>query len=219
MKKIYSILFFTIFLNFYSCEFIAVITNNTERLLFRNPLPVANKIKDPIRPGVRLSALWVGHATVLLQIEDKVIMTDPFLTKTSGEFLMRIREPGVDIENIPELDMIIISHSHMDHLHLGSLHMLEKRFPGADLVFPAGVEKFIPKYDFKFHRIDNDDGFKNGFIGESRIINGIKITSVYALHWGGRYLVDGFYWADKRLFRIHYRIQGHYGFLCRRYGL
>ena len=82
MKKIFRllnifILLFAIVLR--SCRTAYDVSDNLLRN-FSNPKKVKNRIKDPIKPGVKLSALWIGHATVLIQMEDKVIITDPFLT-------------------------------------------------------------------------------------------------------------------------------------------
>lgn len=179
----------------YSCNLLMVAVRNVP-VFFQSPEPVINKITNPIRPGVRLSALWVGHSTVLLQMDDKVIITDPVLTETVGEFARRVIEPGIEPENIPGCDIILISHSHFDHLNYSSLEMLERKSKGASLVFPSGLEKFLPIYSYNFVKLDNDNGYEHKIIGEQKIINGIKISSVIAHHWGGRYGVDGFVWGD-----------------------
>ena len=133
---------------------------------------------------------------MLIQMDDKVILTDPFLTETLGEFARRVVEPGIDIENIPKCDLILISHSHFDHLSLGSLEYLERKNKNTPLVFPEDMENYLPDYDFDLIRMKNNNGYKNNIIGETKIINGIKVTTVYAQHWGGRYGVDGFVWGD-----------------------
>jgi L-ascorbate metabolism protein UlaG (beta-lactamase superfamily) len=163
---------------------------------FTPPDVVDVKVKNPIKPDVKLSALWIGHSTVLLQMDDKVIITDPFLTETVGEFARRVVDVGMDIENIPKCDLILISHSHFDHLSYGSLEYLEEKSKNAPLVFPKGLENYLPDFDFKFVRMDNNDGYKKKIIGETKLLNGIKVTTVYAQHWGGRYGLDGFVWGD-----------------------
>src|SRR5690349_9058290 len=109
-----------------SCNLLLVAVKNVPTF-FDAPAEVKYKVKDPIKANTRLSALWIGHATVLLQMDDKVIITDPFLTETIGELGRRVVEPGIDVENIPPCDVILISHSHFDHLSLGSLTILEAK--------------------------------------------------------------------------------------------
>lgn len=184
--------------NWTGCNMLLVAVNNVPTF-FEAPAKVKNKITDPINDSTRLSALWIGHATVLLQMDDKVIITDPFLTETIGEFGRRVVEPGIDVRNIPACDVILISHSHFDHLSFGSLTMLEeKQSKGKKtaLVFPQDLENYLPEYDFGFHRMKNDNGYEKEITGQTKIINGVKITSVFAQHWGGRYGFDGYLWGD-----------------------
>lgn len=178
-----------------SCNMFMVAVRNVP-VFFSEPEKVPDKIKNPINPDVRLSALWVGHATVLLQMDDKIIITDPFLTETVGELARRVIEPGIDAENIPPCDIILISHSHFDHLNYSSLEMLEKKSNKTALVFPHDLEDYLPDYNMKFIRMKNDNGYKKNITGETKIIKGVKITTVYAQHWGGRYGLDGYLWGD-----------------------
>lgn len=162
---------------------------------FETPRKVKNRIKEPVKDGVMLSALWIGHATVLIQMDDKVILTDPFLTGHIAEIQHRVVEPGIDINDLKKCDLILISHSHPDHLNFGSLEILEKKFPDAALVFPEGVKEFLPDLSFKFHPLKKPRQDKRVYIGEAKIIEGVKITSVAAYHYGGRYGLDGVLWG------------------------
>jgi L-ascorbate metabolism protein UlaG (beta-lactamase superfamily) len=113
-----------------------------------------------------------------------------------GELGRRVVEPGIDDENIPPCDLILISHSHMDHLSLGSLQILEKRSKKASLIFAEDIEEFLPDFDFELVKMKNADGYLKEYIGETKIINDIKVTSVFAQHWGGRYGIDGYLWGN-----------------------
>lgn len=177
------------------CGYFRIIFDNASRT-FSDPKKIEGKVKDPVKSNVRLSVLWVGHATVLLQMDDKVILTDPFLTNNAAELLKRVVEPGLDMKDLKQCDIILVSHSHMDHMNLGSLGLLEEQFPGTNLVFPEGLEEYLPDINFKFHPVKNSKAFASDYFGESKIIDGVKITSVYALHWAGRYGLDGYLWGD-----------------------
>lgn len=195
--KIYLFLlgaFIAVIIN--GCNLFYITVRNVP-VFFSAPEEVPNKIKNPVNANARLSALWIGHSTVLLQMDDKVIITDPVLTETVGELARRVVEPGIDIGNIPRCDLIMISHSHFDHLSLGSLEYLEQKSHGSPLVFPKGLENYLPYMDFDFVRMNNDNGYEKAIVGEEKIINGIKVTSIYAQHWGGRYGLDGYVWGDK----------------------
>lgn len=185
---------------FSSCNLLLVAARNVP-VFFEAPQKVKNKITQPVRDDVRLSALWIGHATVLIQMDDKIIITDPFLSETAGEFARRVIEPGIDEKNIPACDLILLSHSHFDHLNYYSLEVLDSKSSGITesktaMVFPEDMENYLPRYNMKMIRLNNGKGYTNSIIGESVIVNGIKVTSVYAQHWGGRYGVDGYVWGD-----------------------
>ncbi|MBK8981682.1 MAG: MBL fold metallo-hydrolase [Ignavibacteria bacterium] len=195
MRTLSRILIFIMLVTSLSgCRILFDVGDNIMRS-FSSPEKIKNRIKDPIRPGVKLSALWVGHATILLQIGDKVILTDPFLTNFIAEIQMRIKEPGIDINDLKQCDIILISHSHFDHLNLGSLGILEKKFPKADLIFPENAKEFIPKIDFNLHPLKIPAHKKKKYIGETKIIDGVEIICVAAYHWGGRYGLDGLLWG------------------------
>ncbi len=198
-KKLFLYILFIVSLSGTSCNMLLVAVRNVPTF-FESPAEVKNKIKNPIDNNTRLSALWIGHATVLLQMDDKIIITDPFLTETVGEFGRRVVEPGIDVENIPACDIILISHSHFDHLSLGSLSILEEKQKSKKLkttiVFPKGLENYLPDYDMDMVRMNNDNGYEKLTIGEVKIIDGVQITTVVARHWGGRYGFDGYFWGD-----------------------
>ncbi|MCX6132874.1 MAG: MBL fold metallo-hydrolase [Ignavibacteriales bacterium] len=134
---------------------------------------------SPVRNSVGLSVLWVGHATVLIQIHDKVIITDPVFTNTIGLLAKRSIDPGIDSKSIPRLNAIVISHIHMDHFSYSSLDLLPKT---ARLFVPSGGISYTPEFGFretvplKPWQVFEDDG--------------LRITAVAEKHFGGRYGFD-----------------------------
>ena len=61
---------------------------------------------------------YIGHATLLIEIGGKKILTDPNFDPALGRFLARVSEPGIAIDALPKLDMILLTHAHADHLSL-----------------------------------------------------------------------------------------------------
>lgn len=179
---------------FSGCWFVRAGMRNLDNAIFDSPAKVENKIKNPVKDNVKLSALWVGQSTVLLQIDDKVIITDPVFENVIAGFMLRTVEAGIDISSIPKLDLILVSHAHMDHLSFPSLDALDDRFPNAALVIPNGVEKYLPSYDMKIIKMRTGNSEERNYIGETKIIDGIKITTVYANHQGGRFGLDSYVW-------------------------
>lgn len=204
MKKFILIILFILSSQvFYSCGGGRIITHNIWRTLTDSPEVVINKIENPVKDSVRLSALWAGHSTVLLQMYDKVILFDPFFEDNFALVFTRKIESGLLYKNIEKLDLIVVTHSHFDHLSFRSLGELEEIFPKTNLVFPAGVEEYLPKFDFNMLRVDTSGIFSGRYYGPTTIVSDIKLTPVYAVHTGGRYAFDSYLW----------RVQGHSGFI------
>ena len=179
--KLLFIFHFSFFI--YSCSAIQATTyaiGGNISSLFKSPRKIPNRITDPFRSDVRLSVLWVGHATALIQIDDKMILTDPVFTTTVGQFSKRLAEPGIDPKNLPNLDAVIISHMHIEHLSPTSLDMFESKIK--NLLIPQGGLVYIPNYDFEINEL------RTWQIWEE---DGLNISAVPVSHNGWRYGIDG----------------------------
>lgn len=140
---------------------------------------VPNRITNPILPTVGLSVLWIGHATALIQIGDRVFLTDPIFTNTAGMVSGRVMDPGVDPASISRVDYTLISHTHFDHFSYGSLDQLPK---DGVLLLPFGALPYTPEFGFRETReMKPWDVLQEG---------GVKITAVPVKHFSGRYGFD-----------------------------
>lgn len=153
--------------------------------MFSSPRKVPNKITMPVREDARLALLWIGHATVLLQLDDRFVLTDPFLTTTAGMVTKRLVEPGIDPANLPPLDVVLISHMHVDHLSYGSLDLLEKK--PRQLLVPEGGLVYIPNYRFATDELKTWERWES---------DGLRVTAVPVAHVGWRYGLDDA-WMEK----------------------
>jgi len=143
------------------------------------PAPAPGHVEHPYRPGARLAVVWIGHATALVQIGDKVILTDPVFTRTIGELGARLVAPGIEADRLPPVDAVLISHMHLDHLSIGSLEMIE---PVTRALFvPAGGLVYIPNFDFPSFELATWQSWEH---------DGLRITSVPVQHSGYRYGID-----------------------------
>ncbi len=193
MKQFLRLIILFIPLIFSSCFFLRIGIKSLGDS-FSSPGEIHDKIKHPIQDNVKLSALRIGHSTVLVQMYDKVLITDPFFTDKLGGLLLRKKEPGLDIQDIPKLDLILVSHSHMDHMSYGSLDMLADIFPGCPMIFPRGDEQYLPNFDLNMIRVNTSEYRKHEYSAEPVYVDSMKITPVYAFHPGGRYLIDTYSW-------------------------
>ncbi|MDO7907851.1 MBL fold metallo-hydrolase [Paenibacillus sp. JX-17] len=118
---------------------------------------------------------WVGHSTFFIQYLGLNMVTDPVWAERMG-FERRLAPPGIAIQDVPPLDVILLSHSHYDHMHLGSLRKLYRA--GTLLVVPEGLKKKMVRKGF--HRCHEMKWWEHISIG------GVKITFVPAQHWTRR---------------------------------
>ena len=143
------------------------------------PRKIAHKIHDPRRADVRLAVLWIGHATVLVQMDEAFVLTDPVFTRSVGQLSPRLVEPGLDVDDLPPLAAVVISHMHFDHLSYGSLAMIEQKTPV--VLLPPGARADVPRYAFESREIERWESYES---------QGVRVTAVPVRHVGGRWGID-----------------------------
>ncbi|WP_422658345.1 MBL fold metallo-hydrolase [Paenibacillus sp. EC2-1] len=121
------------------------------------------------------SVTWVGHATFFIQYEGLNIVTDPVWAKRMG-LSKRLGEPGIPIAEIPPLDVILISHSHYDHMHFSSIRKLYRE--GTTIIVPVGLKRKMMSKGFR--RVIELKWW------ETTTIGGVTITFVPTQHWTRR---------------------------------
>lgn len=124
---------------------------------------------------------WIGHATFLIQTGGLNILTDPIFGNAS-RFFPRLLPPGLQIEQLPPIDLVLLSHNHRDHCDLASLAGLQKRNPQMHLLVAAGDKKWLSKKGF--HRIDEFEWWQN----YSR--DSVTLTFLPAHHWSAQGVFD-----------------------------
>jgi L-ascorbate metabolism protein UlaG (beta-lactamase superfamily) len=152
-------------------------------------------IIDPVQPKPpirlddgRIRVTFVNHATTLIQYGNVNILTDPIWSERAGPLSWmgskRIRKPGVAFEDLPKIDIILISHNHYDHLDLPTLESLIKRDNPVILTGLGTGSVISPDDTAQLHELDwwqhwNPAG------------TNVSITCVPAVHNSGRGLFDG----------------------------
>lgn len=134
--------------------------------------------------GEDVRVTYINHATFLIQVGGVNILTDPvFSERTSPVSFIgpkRIHDPGIAFDNLPPIDVVIISHDHYDHLDLESINKLIKRDKPSVYMGLGVAERLKPSR----HTVEMD-------WGESiQITNTFKLWFLEVQHFSGRTLTD-----------------------------
>lgn len=122
---------------------------------------------------------YIGHATLLIEIQGRRILTDPNFDPALGRFLARVSDPGIALDALPKLDAILVTHAHADHLSFTSLDHLPRDIP---LYAPPAVAKWLVRLGYS-HALAVGPG-------ETVEVHGLSIHAALATHQGSRYGVD-----------------------------
>jgi N-acyl-phosphatidylethanolamine-hydrolysing phospholipase D len=129
---------------------------------------------------------WVGHATYLIQLENKNILTDPVWSDRVGPLGRRLgprryMPPGIPWEKLPPIDIVVISHNHYDHMDRATLERLAQDF---DPVF------FVPLENAKFLREWGIENVTELDWWDAHEIDGIRIICTPTQHFSQRWIND-----------------------------
>jgi L-ascorbate metabolism protein UlaG (beta-lactamase superfamily) len=129
---------------------------------------------------------FVNHATFLIQIDGVTILTDPVWSERASPLRWagprRVREPGVPFEDLPAIDVILLSHNHYDHLDIATLMRLRRRCDPTVVTAHGDARLVAPLGYTKIHELDWWD--------DVRFTDMLRITFVPAQHFSARGLFD-----------------------------
>jgi L-ascorbate metabolism protein UlaG (beta-lactamase superfamily) len=132
--------------------------------------------------GDELRVTFVNHATVLIQTQGMNILTDPIWSKRCSPFSFigpkRVNAPGIAWNDLPKIDVVLISHSHYDHLDLATVKKLAKRDDPLFIV-PLGVDTIIHSSVKEAHTKAID-------WGQALTENKLTVHAEPTQHWSAR---------------------------------
>jgi L-ascorbate metabolism protein UlaG (beta-lactamase superfamily) len=153
------------------------------RDLNRRVLPPPYRPNPKAWPDCGLFAAWLGHSTVLLKIDGTTILTDPVFGKRVGVNLRlltvgpkRLVAPALSIAELPKIDVVLLSHAHMDHFDLPSLRRLESR--GTAVVTAARTADLLS--------VRRYGGVAELGWGQRVAVGPFEIRAFQVNHWGAR---------------------------------
>jgi L-ascorbate metabolism protein UlaG (beta-lactamase superfamily) len=135
-------------------------------------------------PGLR--AIWFGHSSVYIELDGLRLFIDPVFSDYASPFNgigpKRFHAPPVALEDLPKIDVVMISHDHPDHLDMRTVKYLA--LAGAHFYVPLGVGSHLEEWEVPENRITELDWF------ESAHIQNLTIICTPAQHYSGRRIFD-----------------------------
>lgn len=138
----------------------------------------------------------IGHATMFIQTKGLNILTDPVFDHLNSFFYRRKTVPGKKLEELPEINAILISHNHRDHMEISTLQKLVKKNPNLIIIVPLGERQRMESLGFKKENIQELDWWQKVTIIGSEDQKKIEIAAVPCRHWSNRSPFD----ANESLF-------------------
>jgi len=152
-------------------------------------IPVVHRVKDDYAkpPASGLRATWIGWASVLVEIDGKIVMTDPVWSERCSPSTLvgpkRFHAPPIALDELPHVDLVVISHDHYDHLDMVTVKSLAAR--GTHFAVPIGIGAHLERWQIpaaQIHELDWNESFRLG---------DLTVTSTPARHYSGRNPLHG----------------------------
>ncbi|WP_339346921.1 MBL fold metallo-hydrolase [uncultured Sphingomonas sp.] len=160
------------------------LTGNDGRPAWPDRVPVRAS-RPPARViGERMHVTWIGHATVLIQTQGLNILTDPVFGDRAGPFGLgprRVAAPGIAFDDLPRIDLVLVSHNHYDHMELATLRRLWER-DRPTIVTSLGNDGVIARSGARAVALD--------WGRRLALRPGISVAVTRNHHWGSRWFAD-----------------------------
>lgn len=157
----------------------------TQAAKWPESVAVRQQAVPPVNDG--LAVTFINHATFLLQIDGVTILTDPVYSERASPFSFagprRVHDPGVPLSGLPDIDVILISHNHYDHLDVATLRKIAEMQENEPLVLAGlGNGALLSDIGLSNHNDMNwDDSLES---------HGLTFTFTECRHRSGRGLGD-----------------------------
>ncbi len=143
------------------------------------PVPAVDNDGRALRHATKDSLTWIGHASFLIQLGGRSALVDPVLSDRLSAVIPRNVAPGLAWSALPEIDVVLVTHNHRDHMDAPTLKRLG---PDPVYVVPRGLGLWFERAGLR--RVVEMDWW------QEEEIEGLHVTFVPAQHWSRRGLSD-----------------------------
>ncbi len=171
-----------------------------------------------------LTVRWYGHSSTLVQLGDKNVFIDPVLSERASPVGFagpkRFSEIAIDLGDIPDIDVVFISHDHYDHLDYKTVKAIDDRVQ--HYIVPLGVDSYLAGWGIDKNKLHPLNWW------ESIELNGVTYTLIPSQHytgrnplkpnitlWGGIHFADEdhsvYYTGDSGYYDVFSRVYEHFG--------
>ena len=151
------------------------------------PIPVLKRsAAEFANPSTELQVTWLGHSSMLIELGGIRFLIDPFWGDYASPGRLfgvkRFFEPPIAMADLPEIDAVVLSHDHYDHLNEPSIKALKDRIPL--FIAPLGVGAHLEYWGVSSSKIIELDWWDRTEVG------GVDLVSTPTRHFSGRSLTD-----------------------------
>lgn len=133
-----------------------------------------------------LKFIWLGHSSLLVNFEGKIILIDPIFSSAASPvsfIAKRFQDPVIQLTDLPQVDFILISHDHYDHLDMDTVKFFKEK--NVTFVAPLGVGSHLQGWGIQPDKIIEKDWM------QSFSAKGIEFIATPSQHFSGRGLSEG----------------------------
>ena len=150
------------------------------------PVPTVARTRADFDAPTNLRLTWLGHGTTLVELEGRRVLIDPVFSRNASPGplfgVARFFEPPLPLAEVPDLDAVVLTHDHYDHLDAATVRQLAPTVPR--WVCPLGVGAHLERWGVPADRITEHDWW------DEAEVNGLRLVCTPARHFSGRFLDD-----------------------------
>ena len=138
-------------------------------------------LKEFLKPTGSIKFVWFGHSTLLINIQNTIILVDPVFSPSASpvNFIVpRFQPPVLELNELPKIDVVLISHDHYDHLDMNTVQYLSNKV--SKFIVPLGVTSHLKSWGVSEEKMVELDWW------ESTSFDQVTFTSTPAQHFSGR---------------------------------